>query len=410
MDFRPIHAEDSAVTDQELRATDALRPEPHLRVNVLLGMPIRAKGPAYTAVRIAETLRVPGIETRLFGQPNIWPGELDVPVIGSRPFPGVSYVARSQREGVKKFLRGFGERDLRAHLNGGADGQIVYTWGEVSLELARDLKARGVPVVREKINCAKATSRRILLDAYAPFGTQSPFTPSEQLVEKEAAELLLADAIFCPSPMVGRSLMEVGIPEERLIPTSYGFEPARFVGTDRALPEVDGPTFLFVGFVCVRKGAHILLEAWEKAGCPGRLVLVGDIEPVIAKHYAHILARESVCYFPYTAKIGAMFRSADWFVFPSLEEGGPQVTYEAAGCGIPAIVSEMGAGAFTRDGLDGEVLRENSVDAWVDALVRLGPDRTRRDRYAESARARSADFTWERVGARRGAALLSRFG
>jgi glycosyltransferase involved in cell wall biosynthesis len=230
------------------------------------------------------------------------------------------------------------------------------------------------------------------------------------VIAKEARELELADAVFCPSPMVARSLRAVGIPESKLLPTSYGWEPRRFAGTDRALEPVDGPTFLFVGYVCVRKGAHLLLEAWQRAGRPGRLVLVGNLEPLIARRYASVLAEPSVRYLPFTPDVGAIFRAADWFVFPSLEEGGPQVTYEAAGCGVPGIVSEMGAGAFTRDGEDGVIVRANDVDSWADALVRLGPDRDLQQRLGASARAHAADFTWERVGARRAAALLERFG
>lgn len=384
---------------------------PLLAVDFVLGTPIRPRGPAYTAVRVAEAMAVPGLDVRMFGQPNLWPGKPPVPVVGRWPFPGAGLVARSPHEGVKAFLRRFTESDLMRFLDHSADGRrVVYTWSELSLRLAEGLHRRGVPVVREKINCGKAMARQILADAYASLGEGVPSSIPDAAIAKEARELELADAVFCPSPMVARSLRAIGIPETKLLPTSYGWEPGRFAGTDRALEPVDVPTFLFVGYVCVRKGAHLLLDAWQRAGRPGRLVLVGNIEPLIARRYASLLAEPSVRYMPFTPDVGAIFRSADWFVFPSLEEGGPQVTYEAAGCGIPGIVSEMGAGAFTRDGEDGVIVGTNDVDSWADALVRLGPDRDLQQRLAASARAHAADFTWERVGARRAAALLQRFG
>jgi glycosyltransferase involved in cell wall biosynthesis len=382
-----------------------------LAINVVVGMPITARGPSYTAVRIAEALADAGLGVRLFGQPNLWPGELRVAVGGRRSFPGARLAARARLQPVRALLRQCTVRDVRRHLDRvGAAGQIVYTWSEVPLRLAEDLHAMGVPVVREKINCAKAAAAAILADAYAGLGEPVPHPIDPGLIAKEARELALADAVFCPSPMVAATLRQLGIGEDRLIATSYGWEPERLSGTDRALEPAAGPTFLFVGLICVRKGAHLLLEAWERAGHPGRLLLAGDIEPLIARRYARVLGHDSVVRLPYTRNIGAVFRSADWFVFPSLEEGGPQVTYEAAGCGVPAIVSPMGAGAFTRDGLDGVVLAEPTVDALAEAMVRHGRDRQARDAYAASAAARALDFTWQKVGARRAAALVQRFG
>lgn len=388
-----------------------------LTVNFALGMPVQPRGPAYTAVKIAETMRIPGVTTQLFGHPNLWPAGLDVPVIGRRRLPGEALATRTNFPPVRNYLRNVAADQLLTYLDRATrhdkrddHREIVYTWGEISLKTTHALARRNIPIVREKINCAKATARRILDAAYAELGAAPPIPITEAMVAKEAEEMALASAVFCPSPMVTRSLLEIGVPEDRLIPTSYGWEPKRFAGTDRALEPGDQPTFLFVGMVCVRKGAHILLDAWRIAGCPGRLVLVGEMEPLIASRYADLLKHESVRYFPYTKNIGAMFRSADWFVFPTLEEGGPQVTYEAAGCGVPAIVSEMGAGAFTRDGIDGEILYANTVESWAEALVRLGTDRELHRHYAANARQHADAFIWERVGEKRGLELLGRFG
>lgn len=382
-----------------------------LDVNFMLGMPIVKRGPAYTAIRLAEQMNRDAVHCQVFGSINRWPqSDISVPVTTGYLL-NERWSNRLPYRLTGRFTYPMAEkRLLKALKAGGAGVPLVYTWGETSLALARRLKAEGIAVVREKTNCGKFTSKRILDAAYAGLGVAPAHTITLALVEKEREEAHLADAIFCPSPMVARSLIEIGISEDRLIPTSYGWEPARFTGTDKALEPINRPTFLFVGFVCVRKGAHILLDAWKRAGVSGRLVLVGDIEPLIAERYADVLAQDDVTYMKFTPNVGALYRSADWFIFPTLEEGGPQVTYEAAGNGVPSIVSEMGAGAFTRDGVDGHVVRSDDPEAWAAAIVSLAAERDTRDRYAQNALRHSATFTWKMVGEQRRAALVDRFG
>jgi glycosyltransferase involved in cell wall biosynthesis len=165
---------------------------------------------------------------------------------------------------------------------------------------------------------------------------------------------------------------------------------------------------LFVGFVCVRKGAHLLLDAWQRAGIRGQLVLCGAIEPGIARHSADVLARPDVVHLPYVSDVSSVYRQADIFAFPSLEEGGPLVTYEAMAHGLAVVVSPMGAGAVLRDGIDGMILPAHDTDAWADALRRLAASPDLRSRLGASARARAAEFTWEKVAARRADSLLQR--
>lgn len=381
---------------------------PMLDINFILGMPVRPRGPAYTAVMVARTMQGPGAQCRVFGQPDMWPGDAGVPIISRRPLPGEAYFARIPHAFSSAALTRTAVRQLMTWVRRNAGrSQCVYTWGETSLRMARELHAHGIPIVREKFNCAKAVTRDILAAAYAEIGERQPKPITDRQVAKEKEEMELADAVFCPSPMVRRSLLQIGVPESKLISASYGWEPHRFAGTDHALPPTDIPTFLFAGFACVRKGAHILLQAWQQAGSPGRLIFVGDIEPVIRRKYADILNSSSVTCIPFTSNIGAVFRSADWFAFPTLEEGSPLVTYEASGCGLPAIVSEMGAGGVIRDGQDGEIIRSHSVEAWADALVRLSraPDLQRH--YAENTRRHADTFVWDAVGKRRREALLA---
>ncbi|MET0270427.1 MAG: glycosyltransferase family 4 protein [Sphingomonas sp.] len=379
-------------------------------LNFMLALPLTDGGPAYTCQSFARTMQGEGLRSRIFTpldrrtRLGEIPVEIGLPRGFSRlPLKLSGPVAQARIE--RRYLEACARRK---------DGAVAFMWGETSLSLARALARSEALVVREKYNCGKLTGLRILREAYGRLGVadaldETPYSPSHLQREKQVLDL--ADYVFCPSPQVNASLREIGIPDEKMIPTSYGFDPARLEGESRALPPADGPTFLFVGRICVRKGAHILLEAWRRAALPGgRLVLLGEMEPVIGTLYADVLARDDVEHHAFTRDVGSYYRSTDYFIFPSLEEGGPQVTYEAAFCGIPSLVTPMGAGAILRDGVEGVVLDTDEPDAWA-AMLR-GLDRGGEAYRAQAAAAheRSLEFSWERVGAQRRRALLDRLG
>lgn len=145
------------------------------------------------------------------------------------------------------------------------------------------------------------------------------------------------------------------------------------------------------------KGRAYFTGRLAKANIKGRLIIAGAIEPIIQERYASVLQRPDVKYMPYTDDVPSLYRSADWFVFPTLEEGGPLVTYEAAGCGVPALVSPMGAGAFTRDKVDGIVLDSVNPEEWAQEIASLPSREEERRGMAASAKSRSLDFTWDKV-------------
>src|SRR6185437_7702851 len=160
------------------------------------------------------------------------------------------------------------------------------------------------------------------------------------------------------------------------------------------------PVFAFVGSGIVRKGLNLLLKAWALAGIEGKLLIAGRLDHDIRSICARELARPDVQELGFVRDVASAYRDADVFVFPSHEEGGPQVTYEAAGCGLPSIVSPMGAGRIVRDGREGCVIDPFDIEAWARAIRSLAHDRGLRQRLAENASMRAQDFTWQRVGGR----------
>lgn len=105
------------------------------------------------------------------------------------------------------------------------------------------------------------------------------------------------------------------------------------------------PVALYVGQLIGRKGVRELLDAAARAHRAGHrftLLLVGD-GPLRdhLKAYAAALGLESVIFHPPVAyqQMPAVYRSADFLVFPTLEDVWGLVVNEALWSGIPVIAS-----------------------------------------------------------------------
>ena len=279
---------------------------------------------------------------------------------------------------------------------------VVYIWPGAPLWLVRAARARGFLVVREMINCACATSGPILDAAYHANGMRPTHGVTLEKIEKEKIELREYDFVFASNAEVEASLIRLGIAQNQILPTTFGWNPDRFCRS-KPEPRIDhGIRALFVGSIGVRKGIPELLDAWRDADVAGELVLVGRVDADIADVVDAQVKTGRVRLTGYVKDVGAMYLSADLFVFPTVEEGGPQVTYEAAGCGLPVITTSMGAARLVEDGRSGIVVTPGSRAQLTDALRALGNDPELRSRYGAIAKEAASAFDYRNVGRARG--------
>lgn len=372
-----------------------------MKIDTLLTVPFTGKGVSYTCGALLAGMNAKGTSVTLYA-PYAGRGPFGFPVKECLPYQPTRLLFRRRPEMVqwlteKAFMRGL----QRSHTD------AVYLFGETSLALSHWLHDRGYITVREKFNTAKSTAKAILDQAYHRLGLPPAHGITDKAVAQERERLQLTSFVFCPSNLVEDSLADYSIPRERMISTSYGFGAQR-LDVPPLEPRRKSPVFLFVGSIGVRKGAHVVLSAWKKARIAGTLVLAGNLEPAIATLFGDVLAREDVVHLPYVADIGAVYRSADVFVFPTLEEGSPLVTYEALHCGLPELVSPMGAGRVIRDGVEGLVIDPDDEQGWIEAMVRMADEPDERRRLGANAAARASDYGWDAVAERRRAALAER--
>lgn len=289
-------------------------------------------------------------------------------------------------------------------------GDLCYFWPGSPSEAIEAAKAKGGRVVLEFINTHVAHAKRILDAECDRIGAPRypQFTAAN--LGREAERLRLADAVFAPGPFVEASIRDTTPACPAILPASYGayIPPAPPIRRGDA-PSARPMRFLFVGSVGLRKGAHVLMEAWRRAGLPAELWIAGKIERHIAapERRDRFLGRipETVRFLGHVSDIGQVYRDADVFVFPSLEEGGPQVTYEAAAHGLPLIVTPMGGGWIAKDGMTALVVPPADTEALTEALIRLHADDDLRRTLGAQALADAPYYGWDQVADRRRRAL-----
>lgn len=289
----------------------------------------------------------------------------------------------------------------RAALREVRPGELVYQFPPYDRAFQQRARARGAILVMERINCMGPTCRDAIAPAFARHGLRPAYDWFDaEWNAEEQRQVEGCDFVTAPNAFVTRSLLDAGVPRARILETSYGWSPTRLaagLGVER--PERD-PVFLFVGMGILRKGLDLLLEAWDAAQVRGTLLVAGQIFDEVRGVCGPLVARPSVRLAGYVADIAQLYAAADVFVFPSHEEGGPQVNYEAAACGLPCLVSPMGAGRIITDGREGFVIDPWDKDRWVEAIRLLARDVALRRRMGAQAAEAAREFTWERVGAR----------
>jgi glycosyltransferase involved in cell wall biosynthesis len=122
--------------------------------------------------------------------------------------------------------------------------------------------------------------------------------------------------------------------------------------------------------------------------CPAaQLVIVGD-----GPERPRLEAFDGVEVLGPRDDVAGMLRSAAVYVSASEAEGLSNSLLEAMASGLPCVVTDVGGVRdVVRDGNDGVVVPADDLDALVDAVARLLPDRSRRAALGRAARRRVRD-------------------
>ena len=224
---------------------------------------------------------------------------------------------------------------------------------------------------------------------------------------------------------------QLGVPASSVRVVHHGWLPLEDSdGVGRRLDlKLPDRYILTVSDLQPHKNLEVLLDAFQRLvatdGYDGHLVIVGGQKDMFSSRYArHLLAirQRMPCVerVHFTGSVPhemllPVYRGADLFVFPSLEETFGLPLLEAMGVGVPVVVSDWRlAPGGERErvnvgpeicGKAAEFFDPTDSASLVKAMQGVLTDRARRDELILRGRARAREFSWDKAAA----ALLTIF-
>lgn len=209
--------------------------------------------------------------------------------------------------------------------------------------------------------------------------------------ERSLEEYDLATLLVVLSERAAQTFCQSGFAKERLFYLPRGVDVARFK------PGTPPPVFraIFSGALIERKGIHHLLEAWHRLNLRNsELWLLGSVHEG-AKPYLQKFWRDNIRVIGFARDVEKYLNQATIHVFPSQLEGSAKVTYEAAACGLPQVVTRE-AGDVVRDGIDGIIVPPGDVGGIAAAIEHFYRHPEVVAEMGAAARQRVVEnFTWD---------------
>lgn len=270
--------------------------------------------------------------------------------------------------------------------------------------LARRCRAVNVPFVLEQTVAHPLFKQRMLAEAandYPDWADADQCRPA-RLLDAEKVEHEQADRIVVGSSFCRRTLLEEGVSPTKLIVNPYGVEPLGLPTVPIEKSNRNGPLrFVLLGFLSLRKGVPLLLDAWKKAGLrDAELVLAGGIR----KEHLPLLPQTGNIRYEGPIPRGRVLQflaEQDVNVLPSYSEGFAISLIEGLVAGLPLIASSnTGAPDFVSEGREGFVIPAGDIDSLVDRLRWFADNRDKLGAMSLAARQKAEEFTWERYGHR----------
>jgi glycosyltransferase involved in cell wall biosynthesis len=209
--------------------------------------------------------------------------------------------------------------------------------------------------------------------------------------ERAIAEYDLATLLLVLSERAAETFRACGVSDDKLYYLPRGVDVERFKPGTR--PEVFRA--IFSGALIPRKGIQHLLEAWHRLNLKdAELWLLGAVHEETKPHMKKFW-RDNIRQIGFARAVEKYLGQCTIHVFPSQLEGSAKVTYEAAACGLPQVVTRE-AGDVVRNGIDGIIVPPGDVDAIAGAIEYLYRHPEIVAKMGAAARERVVEnFTWD---------------
>jgi glycosyltransferase involved in cell wall biosynthesis len=198
------------------------------------------------------------------------------------------------------------------------------------------------------------------------------FRSAERVNARKDEQYALADLIVANSEFVRRTFIEAGVPADKVVAVPTGCPPVAPDAERRRRRARPGKRiFLCAGTLSIRKGTHVLLDAWRRLSfrSAAELWLVGATD--LPRRLLEDLPRGVSVRPPVPrAELSQLYAQADVLVLPTLCEGRAYIILEAVAHGLPVITTEgAGCGDVVQDGVNGWVVPAGDAEALAQRLA-----------------------------------------
>ena len=217
-------------------------------------------------------------------------------------------------------------------LIGKRNPRILHGWNGCSSLTFRMLRDSGWLLCVERSCPHNLFQANLIQEEASRIGVE--YQLDSRTLEKDIEELHMADIIVVPSLYSAKSYADSNL-QKKLRVNSLG---ANFSYSERKRKS-KGLKVLMVGNMFLRKGTHYLIEAFKCiARSDAELWIRGDIP----NSYRTRITDPRIKLFPplSATRLRDLYKAADVFVQPSVDEGFGMTVLEALACGVPTVITE----------------------------------------------------------------------
>lgn len=275
--------------------------------------------------------------------------------------------------------------------------KLLMGYSSLSLQMGKLAKKTGRLYGMHCQWCHPNVQHNQLRLGYKAAGCELP-KQSPNRIRKQLAEFELADIIWCPSEYVKKSLVENGIPENKIIVSYLGVDLERYGAGSSKKVMHNKFTILFVGNVGVQKGIHVLLAALVCSELESiQVILNGTPDDTVGQlinKYKNELDRKNISIRVDPGDPVRNYAEASVLVLPSVHDAFGIVVPEAMAAGLPIIVSNnAGASEIINDGMNGYVFTSENSKMLADVIGTLKNDVDLLYKFSEESKRISVNYS-----------------
>ena len=277
---------------------------------------------------------------------------------------------------------------------------VFIGWSGSSLEAIKKANALGKITILERGSTHYSFQVDVLSKEYDRLNIKAPII-NKKLWLRELEEYELCDYVSVPTNYVKKTFTDQGIPSSKILVNPYGVNLDNF---SKKLKNDDTFRVIFAGHASIRKGFHLLLEAFSQLNLPNsELLHVGSVDKEMQSYIRDINLDNIVFagHVPQTTLID-FYSQGSVFIMPSFEEGLAMVQIQAMACGLPLICTENSGGQMIMEhDKEGLVIAVGCVNSIKQSLVTLYENPKKLKSMANAAEDKvKSGFTWNDYGDR----------